>query len=303
MRIYLTGATGFIGSHIVPELTAAGHQVLGLARSDAGARWLAATGAEVQRGDIEDLASLRRGAAGCDGVIHTAFDHDFAHFVANCEKDARVIAALGDALADGGGGAPGRPLVITSSTAMGAMAPGQYATEDAFNPHSPNPRVASELAGRALSQRGVNVSVVRLSQIHNRHRQGLVTEMIRLARDKGFVAYVGEGLNQWSAAHVSDTALLYRLAVEKGAPGARYHATTQSGIEFRRIAQAVGHRLGLPAVSIGLQEVAAHFGWLAGFAGKDMMATSVLTQQRLGWDPTGPDLMEDLAALDMAAAA
>jgi len=297
MRVFLTGSTGFIGSKIIPELLQAGHQVLGLTRSDDGARSLAAAGVEAHRGDIDDLDSLRRGAAACEGVIHTAFDHDFAHFVANCQRDRRAIEALGSALEGSD-----RLLVITSSTAMGAAAPGQPATEDHLDEGSPNPRVASELAGRELSRRGVPVSVVRLSQIHDRQKQGLVTEMVDLAKRKGVSAYVGEGRNQWSAAHVMDTARLFRLAFEAHQPGARYHATAEDGITFRRIAEAVGWRLGLPVASISPDDAKGHFGWLAAFADKDMSASSAHTQRRLGWRPTGPGLIADLEPMQHAEA-
>ena len=191
MRIFLTGATGFIGSAIVPDLIHAGHQVLGLTRSDAGAQSLIVAGAEAHRGDLEDLESLRRGAATSDGGIHCAFDHDFSNFVANCEKDRRVIEALGSALEGSD-----RPLVITSGTGMGNTAPGQPETEDIFNPDHPNPRKASEVAGVAVAERGVNVSVVRLPQVHDPVKQGLITPYIQVAREKGVVAYVGNGLNR-----------------------------------------------------------------------------------------------------------
>lgn len=292
MRVFLTGSTGFIGSTIVPELIAAGHQVLGLTRSDAGAKALAAAGAEAHRGDIENLDSLRSGASGCDAVIHTAFDHDFAHFVENCQKDRRAIEALGSSLEGSD-----RPILITSGTAMGSPKPGEPATEDHFDPEHPNPRVASELAGRALSERGINVSVVRLSQIHNTVKQGLVTEVIGLARRTGVSAYVGEGLNCWSAAHVSDTARLFRLALERRKPGARYHATAEGAIPFRDIAEAVGRTVGVPVKSVTPDEAASHFTWLSAFVGKDMSASSVLTQERLGWHPSGPGLLSDLAAM------
>jgi nucleoside-diphosphate-sugar epimerase len=297
MRIFLTGATGFIGSNVLPELVNAGHQVLGLTRSEAGAKSLAAAGAEAHRGDIEDLESLRSGAAACDGVIHTAFDHNFANFAANCQKDRRAIEALGSALEGSD-----RPLIITSSTAMGTALPGQPATEDYFNPEHPNPRVASELAGRELSERGANVSVMRLSQIHNTFKQGLVTDVIQLARKTGVSAYVGEGLNKWSATHISDTAHLFRLALEKHEPGARYHATAEQGIAFRQIAEAIGQSLGMPVVAMSPDESAAHFGWLAAFVSKDMSALSITTQERLGWHPTGPGLLADLAQIEHAEA-
>ncbi len=295
MRIFVTGSTGFIGSRIVPELIGAGHQVLGLTRSAAGARSLAAAGAEAHRGDIEDPDSLRSGAAGCDGVIHTAFDHNFANFVANCQKDQRAIEALGSALEGSD-----RPLIITSTTAIGTAVPGQPATEDHFNAEHPNPRVASERAGRELSQRGVNVSVVRLSQIHDTDKQGLVTDVIELARQRGVSAYLGEGLNRWSATHVSDAARLFRLAVERREPGARYHATAEEGITFRRIAEAVGQRTGTPVVAVSPAEAPEHFGWLTAFVGKDMSASSARTQEWLGWHPTGPGLIWDLQQVQRA---
>jgi len=297
MRIFLTGSTGFIGSAVCRELLAAGHEVLGLARSDKGAAALAAAGAQAYRGDIEDLAGLHRGAAACDGVIHTAFDHDFTHFVENCRKDRRAIEALGAALAG-----TARPLVIASSTAMGLSTPGVAAAEDEFDPSHPNPRVASELAGQALLDRGVNVVTVRLSQIHDPAKQGLVTDVIALARRTGFSAYVGEGANCWSAAHLSDTARLFRLALEQGGAGERFHATDEGAIPFREIAQAVGRSLGVPVRSMASTEAMDHFGWLAAFVDKDMSASSVLTRERLGWRPSGPGLLADLAAMPHAPA-
>jgi nucleoside-diphosphate-sugar epimerase len=289
MRVFLTGSTGFIGSRLTRELLDAGHQVLGLTRSDAGEQALLAMGAESHRGDLEDLLSLKRGAEACDAVIHTAFDHDFSRFVANCQKDSRAIAALGSALE----GSP-RPLIITSGTAMGSAAPGQPADEDHFAPDHPHPRAASELAGHALLQRGVNVVVVRLSQIHNPVKQGLVPEVIRMAREQGRSPYVDQGLNQWSAAHLTDTARLYRLALEKHRPGARYHATAESGITFRLIAETIADGLGVPAASVTAEQAAAHFGWMSGFVGQDMSSLSSKTQARLGWTPTGPGLIADL---------
>ncbi|WP_174280696.1 SDR family oxidoreductase [Sphingomonas bacterium] len=292
MRVFLTGSTGFIGSHIVPELIARGHQVLGLTRSDGGAKALADAGAVAHRGDIEDLDSLRAGVDACDAVIHTAFDHNFAHFVENCRKDSRAITALGSALEGSD-----RPIVITSSTAMGSVKPGAPAVEDCFDPNHLNPRVASELAGRALSERGVNVSVVRLSQIHDTRKQGLVTDVIELARKAGVSAYVGAGLNRWSATHVTDAALLFRLALERHEAGARYHATAEEGIVFRDIAEAVGESLNVPVKSMSEDEAKLHFTWLAAFTTKDMSASSVLTQERLGWQSSGPGLLADIAAM------
>ena len=225
MRVFVTGATGFIGSQIVPELLKAGHRVLGLTRSDAGARSLVAAGAEAHRGDVEDLESLRSGAAKSDGVIHTAFNHDFSKFVQNCENDRLAIEAMGEALAGSN-----RPLLITSGTGMGSAAQGQLATEDFFNPNAPNPRKASEIAGIAVAERGVNVSVVRLPQVHDPVKQGLIVYLVQIAREKGVSAYLGEGLNRWPAAHVLDVARLYRLALEKAVPGSRYHAVAEEGI-------------------------------------------------------------------------
>ena len=292
MRVFLTGATGFIGSAIAAELIGAGHQVRGLVRSDVGAASLRAAGAEPFSGTIEHLGSLRDGADGCDAIIHTAFDHDFSHFAANCEKDRRVIMALGEAFAGSA-----RPLVITGVTAIGSAAPGQPADEDRVNLGHPNPRVASEQACAALIERGLNLSVVRLSQIHNEARQGLVTEMIALARRTGVSAWVGEGGNRWSAAHLLDTAQLYRLALEGGRAGARYHATAEQGIAFRQIAERIGERLGVPSMSIPADAVAAHFGWLAKFADADMSADSSKTRERLDWSPKGPGLLTSLDAI------
>lgn len=289
MRIFLTGTTGFIGSAIVPQLIEAGHQVIGLTRSDAGASALVAAGADIHRGSLEDLESLRSGVAGADGVIHTAFDHDFSNFAANCEKDKRVIEALGAGLAGSA-----RPLVITSGTGMGNAAPGQPATEDVFNTGHPNPRVASELAGASLLASGVNVSVVRLPQVHDTTKQGLVTSAIAIAREKGVSAYVGDGLNRWPAAHVLDVARLYRLALEKGEAGARYHAVAEEGITARAIAEVIGRGLNVPVAALSPEDAADHFGWLAAFASLDMPASSAWTQAHLGWRPGGPGLIADL---------
>ena len=289
MRIFLTGATGFIGAAIIPELINAGHHVIGMTRSDAGAQALIDAGAEVHRGTLEDPESLRSGAAKADAVIHTAFDHDFSRFVENCEKDKRAIAALGSVLAGSD-----RPLIITSGTGMGSGEHGQPATEDVFNISHPNPRIASEMAGNALLEAGVNVSVVRLPQVHNPFKQGLISPLVAIAREKGVCAFVGEGRNRWPAGHLSDVARLYRLAVEKRQQGARYHAVGEEGVSSREIAEALGPGLNLPVVSIGPDEAASHFGWMAMFVGLDMPASSVQTQARLNWHPTGPTLIADL---------
>lgn len=292
MRVFVTGATGFIGSLVVQELIEAGHQVLGLTRSEAGAQSLIDAGAEPHRGTLEDLESLRSGAAQSDGVIHTAFDHDFSNFVANCEKDRRAIEALGGALTGSD-----RPLIITSGTGLGSAVPGQPATEDVFDTSHPIPRVASELAGAAMSAAGVNVSVVRLPQVHDTVKQGLITPAVAIAREKGISAYVGDGLNRWPAAHVLDVARLYRLALEKREAGARYHAVAEEGIAVRDIAEVIGRGLKVPVASLSSEQAAGHFGWLAVFAGLDLPASSAKTQERLGWHPAGPGLIADLEGM------
>lgn len=289
MRVFVTGATGFIGSAIVAELLRNGHQVLGLTRSDAGAQALADTGAEAHRGNLEDLDSLRRGATRSDGVIHCAFDHDFSNFAANCEKDSRAITALGAALAGSD-----RPLLVTSGVGMGIPGPGLPAAEDVFNPEHPNPRKASELAASAVVAEGVNVSVVRLPQVHDTTRHGLIAYVIAAAREKGVSAFVGDGSNRFSAAHVLDVARLYRLAIEKAEPGARYHAVAEEGVAFREIAAVIGRGLDVPLASLSPEDAAAHFGWLGMFAGLDLAASSTQTRAKLDWTPVGPGLLDDL---------
>jgi nucleoside-diphosphate-sugar epimerase len=289
MRVFVTGATGFIGSTVVRELTDAGHQVLGLARNDAGAQSLTAAGAQVHRGDLEDLESLRSGAASSDAVIHTAFIHDFSKFVANCEIDRRAIEAMGDALAGSN-----KLLIVTSGTGMGNALPGQPATEDHFDSNHPNPRKASEVAAAQVAARGVKVAVVRLPQVHDTVKQGLVTYAIQVAREKGVSAYVGDGRNRWPAAHRVDTAHLYRLALEKGDGGVRYHAVAEEGVPAREIAEVVGGGLKVPVVSLTPEEAAGHFGWLAPFVAFDMPASSAQTREKLGWNPTGPGILTDL---------
>jgi nucleoside-diphosphate-sugar epimerase len=289
VRIFLTGATGFIGSALVPELIGAGHQVIGMTRSDAGAEALTAAGAEVHRGTLEDLESVRSGAAKAEAVIHVAFDHDFSNFVANCEKDRRVIGAIGSALIG-----TSHPLIITSGTGMGNAEFGQPASEDVFNTSHPNPRIASELAGAELLEQGVNVSVVRLPQVHDPLKQGLITPLIAITREKGVSAYVGDGRNRFPAGHLSDVVRLYRLAIERGEPGARYNAVGEEGVELREIAEAIARGLDVPVKSITQEEAPEHFGWMAMFAGMDFPASSAQTQAKLGWRPTGPTLIADL---------
>jgi nucleoside-diphosphate-sugar epimerase len=289
MRVFVTGATGFIGSAIISELIAAGHRVLGLARSDAGAKSLAAAGAEVHRGDLEDLESLRRGAAMVDGVIHTAFIHDFSKFRANCEIDRHVVEAFGDVLAGSE-----RPLVVTSGT--GLVSPGRTATEGDMPPSGPAaiPRVASEEAAAAVAARGVRVCVVRLPpSVHGDGDHAFVPLLIALAREKGASAYVGDGMNRWPAVHRLDAARLYRLALEKGSDP-RYHGVAEEGVPFRDIAAVIGRRLGVPVVAKTGDEAAGHFGWFAHFAALDNPSSSTFTQERLGWRPVGPALLPDL---------
>jgi nucleoside-diphosphate-sugar epimerase len=296
MRIFLTGATGFIGSRVIPELLAAGHAVLGLTRSDEGARALVAAGVEPFRGTLEDPASLGAGAAQADAVIHLAFDHDFSRMAANCEKDRRNIMAMGAALAGSD-----RPLVITSGTGMGMSEPGRLASEDVVDLDNPNPRIATELAGREASALGVKVVVVRLPQVHDTRRQGLVSPYAMISRQKGLAAYVGDGLNRWPAAHVSDVARLYKLAVEQGKAGERFNAVDEEGVAAKDIAAAIGRGLGVPTASLTPEQASAHFGWLAHFVSFDLPASSAWTRERLGWRPSGPSLLEDLAGMDYSA--
>lgn len=293
MRVFITGATGFIGSAVVKELIGAGHQVIGLCRSDDKAPALAAAGAEVYRGSIAEPDSLKDGAARSDGIIHLAFNHDFSRFVQNCEDDRRVIKALGAGLAGSG-----RPLIVTSGTAIANAAPGEPAKED--NPTAgseKHPRAASEEAAASVAADGVNVSVVRLPQVHDPVRQGLISPAIAIYREKGVCAYVGDGLNRWPAAHVLDVARLYRLAIEKAEPDAKYHAVAEEGVPMRDIAEAIGRRLSLPVKSIAPKEAQAFFGWLGMFAGLDMPASSAETQRKLKWKPAGPGLIADLDQL------
>ena len=287
MRVFVTGATGFIGSAVVRELMGAGHTVLGMARSDAGAKTLAAAGAQVHRGDLEDLGSLRKGAEVSDGVIHLAFNHDFSNWEASSESDRRAIEALGAALAGSD-----RPLIVTSGTAV-AITPGRLTTEEDA-PNSPIPRVASERAAASVAAQGVRVSVMRLPQVHDPVKQGLITYLVAIAREKGVSAYIGDGLNRWPAVHVLDCARLYRLALEKGSAGARYHAVAEEGVPLRPVAEGIGRSLKLPVVSLSPEKAGEHFGWLAAFAGSDIPASSALTQEWLGWRPTGPGLISDL---------
>lgn len=296
MRVFVTGATGNIGSRVVKDLIEAGHQVIGLCRSDDKAPALAATGAEVYRGSIAEPDSLKDGAARSDGVIHLAFNHDFSRFVQNCEDDRKVIQTLGAVLANSS-----RPLIITSGTPIANTVPGEPAKED--NPtvgSDVHPRAATEEEGRAIAAKGVNVSVVRLPQVHDPVTQGLITPAIAMYRQKGVCTYIGEGLNRWPSAYVVDVARLYRLALEKAEPNAKYHAVAEEGVSMRAIVETIGQRLGLPVKSIPAAEAPAYYGWLAMFAGRDMPASSAQTRKKLGWQPTGPGLIADLERLQVS---
>lgn len=291
MRVFVTGASGFIGSAVVRELRAAGHGVVGLARSEASAAALAQAGAEVVRGDLTRPETLVAGAAQADAVIHLAFDHDFSRFVDHCATEQRAIDALGDALVG-----TQKLLIVTSGTGL-VSAEGRPSREDdaprsggAF-PRSP------ERAAEAVAQRGVRVAIVRLPQVHDTRRAGLVSFVIEVARQKGFVAYVGEGGNHWPAAHVNDVARLYRLALAKDRT-ARYHAVGEEGVRLSAIADVVGRGLGLPVRSITPAEAPAYFGWMAHLAAEDVRSSSDVTRTALGWQPNGPGLIADLEKLE-----
>lgn len=272
MKVFLTGATGFIGSAIIPELINAGHEVLGLTRSDAGANALTAAGAKVHRGGVDDLDSLRNGASQADGVVHCAYNNDLSNMERTSQTESQAIEALSTGLLGSD-----RPLIISSVAAMGAAAPGQLAVESYYNPNTPNPRKATEIAGEAAAQRGVHVSIVRLPQVHSTVKMGFASQLLRVAREKGVSAYIGNGASRWAAVHVIDTAHLYRLVLEKGVPRARYNAVAEEGIAIRDIAGVIGAGLKVPVVSLSPEEAKTHFGWLAMFVGMDMSASSLQT--------------------------
>ncbi|HEY2626130.1 MAG TPA: SDR family oxidoreductase [Candidatus Udaeobacter sp.] len=289
MRVFVTGATGFVGSAVVKELIEAGHKVLGLARSDASAERIAAAGADVHRGSIEDPESLRSGAAAADGVIHTAFIHDFSKYKENCEKDRRAIEALGSALLGSD-----RPLIVTSVTAL--VGQGRVASEDMpVSNASSLPRVASEEAAASVAAQGVWVSVVRLPpSVHGDGDHGFVPTLINIAREKRASAYIGDGSNRWPAVHRLDAARLFRLALEQRIAHANYHGVTEEGVLFREIAEVIGRRLNVPVVSKSSGEANKHFDWFAHFAALDNPTSSKRTRQVLGWQPEQPSLISDI---------
>ncbi len=284
MRVFFTGATGWVGSAVVKELVDAGQQVTGLARSDGKAAALAATGAEVLRGTLDDLDALHGAAAAADAVIHTAFNHDFVKFAENAGQDRRAIETLGSALLGSD-----RPLLVTGGVAL--LAPGRFATEADVPPDVPSYPRKSEAAARALAERGVRATTIRLSpSVHGLGDHGFMAILIGLAREKGVSAYIDEGLNRWPGVHRLDAGRLYRLVLEHGATEPAYHGVADEGVPFKDIAEVIGRQLGLPVESRGRE----HFGWFADFAGADMPASSERTRSLLGWEPTGPDLLTDI---------
>jgi nucleoside-diphosphate-sugar epimerase len=296
MRVFVTGANGFVGTAVVEDLIGAGHTVLGLVRSDGAADAVTRLGAEAHRGDLSLPETLTAGARICDGVIHTAYNHDFSQFAAAGETDGRAVEALGAALAG-----TDRPLVITSG--IGLLTPGEPTTEDdAGDPNSPGAvRIPSEEKALALASEGMRSSIIRLPiMVHDRTKQGLATRLIALARQTGVSAYVGDGVNRWPAVHRLDAARLYRLALEKGTAGSRYHAIAEDSIQLREIAEVIGKSLNIPIRAISPAKAAAHFGFLTYFVSSDFRSSSVHTKETLGWDPIQPGVIADLEAMEVA---
>ena len=289
MRVFVTGATGFIGTELVKELIAAGHRVRGLTRSDAGAQQLQAEGAEVHRGDLQDLDSLRSGATGMDAVVNLAFDHDWSKWAQNAADEIKAIEALGSVLE------PGKLLVVTSGIGITSGAPGELRKETDPPVDSPTIPRRPEQAATGVAAKGVHVAIVRLPQVHDTRKQGLVTMLIQIAREKGVSAYVSDGATRWAAVPLKDVAHLYRLVVEKSGPGVTtYHAVQEAGVSLRDVAETIGKGLGIPAASIPAAEAGKHFGVFGHFATLDMPASSEWTRDTLEWQPTGPGLIEDL---------
>ncbi|SHK08769.1 Nucleoside-diphosphate-sugar epimerase [Anaerocolumna jejuensis DSM 15929] len=289
MRIFITGATGFVGSAVAKELMGAGYEVLGLARSDEAVKSLSAAGVQVHKGDLEDLESLRAGAANADGVIHTAFNHDFTKFKDSTETDRRAIEAIGTELAGSG-----RPFIVTS--AIGILPQGHLVSEETEPVTGPHSRGLSEQTVIQFAGKGVRTSVIRLApSVHGEGDHNFIPNLIRLAKEKGVSAYIGEGSNRWPAVHRFDTAHLYRLILEKGIAGSRYHAVAEESIPFKEIAGAIGRQLNVPVVSLSPEEAGNHFGWFTNFAAMDVPASSQLTREQLGWQPSYPGLLEDIS--------
>ena len=289
MRVFVTGSTGFIGTELVKELIAAGHRVRGLTRSDVGVEQLKAVGAEVHRGDLTDLDSLRSGAKGVDAVVNLAFNHDWSKFAENAADEMKAIEALGSVLE------PGKLLVVTSGTGMASGAPGQLRMENDPPTESPTIPRRPEQTAQAVAAKGVRVSIVRLPQVHDTRKQGLVTMLIQIAREKGVSAYVSNGAARWAAAPLKDVAHLYRLAVEKTGPGmTTYHAVQEIGVSLRDVAETIAKGLKVPVVSIPAEKAGEHFGLFGHFATLDMPASSEWTPKTLGWEPTAPGPIEDL---------
>ena len=288
MRIFVTGATGFIGTELVKELMEAGHQVRGLTRSDGGAEHLKAMGSEVHRGDLTDIDSLLSGAKGMDAVVNLAFNHDFSTYAQNAQDEIKAIKALGSALD------PGKLLVVTAGLLRGT--PGHVRTENDPPAESETVPRRPEQAAQAVAAKGVHVAIVRLSQVHDTRRQGMVSILAQVAREKGFSAYVGKGANRWSAAPLTDVKHLYRLAVEKTGPGlTTYHAVQEEGVSLREIAEALGKGLKVPAISVTAEDALKQFGpFLGQVAALDLPASSEWTRKTLGWEPSGPGLIADL---------
>lgn len=291
MKIFVTGATGFIGSHIIPLLQKDGHHVIGLSRSDKSTDTLTKIGVEPYLGTIDDPESLIDAAQRADAIIHTAFDHDFTRFVENCEKDRNVILTLGKAIEG-----TSKPLIITSGVGIGDPGDRNLANEFTFNPNHPNPRIASEVAGNFLLEKGIDVRVVRLPQVHDTQHHGLISTYIQIAATQGFAAFVEDGQNCWSACHVTDVAEIYRLVLKHGIKGMRYHAVGEEAIPAKDVAKAVSEKLNIPVCSIPKAQMNEYFGWFSIFADKDLSASSVWTRNNLNWQPNSISLISDIYA-------